>query len=147
MSCLQRWGLLTGGRPNNAAVALFACKMAEYPQMALRMARFRGTEKLSFIDNQRVADLPEPEYSILADGTIVITFRKAAFANLPANLPAIEKRILEELIVRPKSTYDELAQMTGKTRETVRVHIKALQDAKLLKRQGADKNGYWKVEF
>lgn len=42
------------GKPNNAAAALFATNVREYPQFRLRMARFRGTDKNEFIDNQRV---------------------------------------------------------------------------------------------
>lgn len=33
---------------------LFTKRAVDYPQFLLRMARFRGTEKDSFIDNMRV---------------------------------------------------------------------------------------------
>ena len=52
---LEKFELLTNGRLNNAAVALFSTKIAGYPQLRLRMARFRGTDKNEFIDNQRVS--------------------------------------------------------------------------------------------
>jgi ATP-dependent DNA helicase RecG len=54
-SVLDKLELLTDGHPNNAAAALFSTTTRNYPQFRLRMARFRGTEKLEFIDNQRVA--------------------------------------------------------------------------------------------
>ena len=46
--------LMNDGTPNNAAVALFSTKLTGYTQMRLRMARFRGINKMEFIDNQRV---------------------------------------------------------------------------------------------
>lgn len=51
---LDKLELLTDGVPNNAAAALFGTNNYEYPQFRMRMARFRGTDKMEFIDNQRV---------------------------------------------------------------------------------------------
>lgn len=42
-------------------------------------------------------------------------------------------------------TYDELAEKMNKTRETVRTNLRTLEDKKLVKRIGADKNGHWDV--
>lgn len=50
---LDKLQLLTNGVPNNAAAALFSTHIFSYTQFRLRMARFRGTDKNSFIDNQR----------------------------------------------------------------------------------------------
>lgn len=52
---LDKLDLLSDGKPNNAAVALFSTKLRSYTQMQIRMARFRGTDKHEFIDNQRVS--------------------------------------------------------------------------------------------
>lgn len=41
------------GKLNNAAAVLFLRDTARFPQFLLRMARFRGTNKNEFIDNQR----------------------------------------------------------------------------------------------
>ncbi|MCD8296734.1 MAG: hypothetical protein LUC88_04085 [Prevotella sp.] len=51
---LKRFSLLKDGKPLQAAVALFAKDTWQYPQLLLRMARFEGTDKLVFIDNQQV---------------------------------------------------------------------------------------------
>ena len=51
---LGKLELLNDGVPNNAAAALFSTKLRGYTQMQLRLARFRGTNKIEFIDNQRV---------------------------------------------------------------------------------------------
>ena len=45
--------MVKDGRIKNAAAALFAKNSNDYPQFLLRMARFRGTTKDSFYDNQR----------------------------------------------------------------------------------------------
>lgn len=51
---LGKLELLNDGVPNNAAAALFSTKLRGYTQMKLRLARFRGIDKMEFIDNQRV---------------------------------------------------------------------------------------------
>ena len=50
---LAKWNLLKNGSPTNGAVMLFSNNIEEYPQFRLRMARFLGTDKNEFIDNQR----------------------------------------------------------------------------------------------
>ena len=52
---LEKFGLLVNGVLNNAAAVLFAnSELIEYPQCLLRLARFKGTDKMVFMDNQRV---------------------------------------------------------------------------------------------
>ena len=51
---LRKLELMNDGVPNNAAAALFSTKLKGYTQMQLRLARFRGINKIEFIDNQRV---------------------------------------------------------------------------------------------
>ena len=52
---LEKFGLMKNSKLNNAAAVLFANKeLIDYPQCLLRLARFRGTDKREFIDNQRI---------------------------------------------------------------------------------------------
>lgn len=52
---LEKLEVLENGMLKNAAAVLFAKKkLAHYPQNLLRLARFKGTDKTVFIDNQRV---------------------------------------------------------------------------------------------
>lgn len=51
---LEKFNLLCDGKLNNAAAVLFGSKFYDYPQCLLRLARFKGTNKDEFIDNQRV---------------------------------------------------------------------------------------------
>lgn len=53
---LAKWNLLKNGNPTNGAVMLFSDEIDEYPQFRLRMARFLGTDKNEFIDNQRAEE-------------------------------------------------------------------------------------------
>lgn len=51
---LRKLRLLSDGEPNNAAAMLFTKnEKGYYPQFSIQMARFRGTDKNEFIDNQR----------------------------------------------------------------------------------------------
>lgn len=69
--------------------------------------------------------------------------------NLPANLPVnkTQRAILELLLENNRYTYDELAAKINKTRETVRINLRTLEEMKLLIRDGADKNGFWIVRI
>lgn len=49
----SKWKLMKDGVPTNGAAMLFSDKVDEYPNFQLRLARFLGTEKDEFIDNQR----------------------------------------------------------------------------------------------
>ena len=51
---LEKFNLLHDGKLNNASVVLFGRDFYYYPQCLLRLARFKGTTKDEFIDNQRV---------------------------------------------------------------------------------------------
>lgn len=51
---LEKFNLLHEGKLNNAAAVLFGRDFYYYPQCLLRLARFKGTTKDEFIDNQRV---------------------------------------------------------------------------------------------
>lgn len=52
---LEKLNMFENGVLKNAAAVLFAKrKLAHYPQNLLRLARFNGTDKATFIDNQRI---------------------------------------------------------------------------------------------
>ncbi len=55
-SILQKFGLYTNGKLNNAAAVLFSKgDIYGYPQCMVRLARFKGVDKQVFIDNQQVS--------------------------------------------------------------------------------------------
>jgi ATP-dependent DNA helicase RecG len=52
---LEKLGLIENHVLNHASAILFAKKkLVDYPQCLLRLARFKGTEKTVFLDNQRI---------------------------------------------------------------------------------------------
>lgn len=51
---LRKFNLLHDNGLNNASAVLFGKDLYQYPQCLLRLARFKGTTKDEFIDNQRV---------------------------------------------------------------------------------------------
>lgn len=51
---LEKFNLLHDGKLNNASAVLFGRDFYYYPQCLLRLARFKGTDKDEFLDNQRV---------------------------------------------------------------------------------------------
>lgn len=53
-SILEKFNLMRNGVLNNAAAVLFGRDFYYYPQCVLRLARFKGTTKNEFIDNQRI---------------------------------------------------------------------------------------------
>ena len=52
-SILDKFKLLKDGKITNAAVVLFGKNLYDYPQLMLRLAYFRGKDKLVFIDNKQ----------------------------------------------------------------------------------------------
>ena len=68
---LAKWNLLKNGNPTNGAVMLFSDNIDEYPQFRLRMARFLGTDKNEFIDNQRA----EGNFFDLLDAGMAFLFK------------------------------------------------------------------------
>jgi ATP-dependent DNA helicase RecG len=52
-SLVEKLKLTTNGKLKNAAAVLFLRDTSQFPQFLLRMARFRGNDKMEFIDNQR----------------------------------------------------------------------------------------------
>ena len=52
-TALGRLKLMQGNTLNNAAIILFAKAPQLFPQCTIRLARFRGNDKIEFIDNQR----------------------------------------------------------------------------------------------
>ena len=65
--------------------------------------------------------------------------------NLPVELSTTAKKIYHLLKEDGKYTYDRLSEAVGVTRETVRVSIRSLVEANLIRRIGPDKTGHWEI--
>ncbi|WP_455505430.1 ATP-binding protein [Coprobacter sp.] len=78
---LSKWKLLKNGVPTNGAVLLFSNNIDEYPQFTLRMARFVGTNKNIFRDNQRA----EGNFFQLLDAGVAFCFKHLSLSGRITN--------------------------------------------------------------
>lgn len=60
-------------------------------------------------------------------------------------MDALDIKIFDLIKSNARITYDELASLTGKHKDTIRVHLKSLRQKRLLVRIGPDKGGHWEV--
>lgn len=70
-SILSKWNLVKDGKVMNGALALFGKDLSGYTQMALRLARFRGTDKNEFLDS----GLAEGNFFDLLDAGMSFLFK------------------------------------------------------------------------
>lgn len=78
---LLKWKLLKNGVPTNGAVLLFSNNIDEYPQFTMRMARFVGTDKNMFRDNQRA----EGNLFKLLDAGVAFCFKHLSLSDRITN--------------------------------------------------------------
>lgn len=55
ITILNRLKLLHNGEVRNSAAILFGKDLADYPQVLVRLARFKGVDKKDFIDNKQIS--------------------------------------------------------------------------------------------
>ncbi len=65
--------------------------------------------------------------------------------NPHEKMAALDVKIFDLIKSNARITYDELASLTGKHKDTIRVHLKSLRQKGLLVRIGPDKGGHWEV--
>ena len=65
--------------------------------------------------------------------------------KLPEKLPELQKSIIDNMSKNSRITYVQLADITGKSRESIRKNIKKLKEAGLIQRIGPDKGGFWQI--
>lgn len=56
-----------------------------------------------------------------------------------------QQKIINTIKENPYITQEELVNIVGITRKSIISNMKKLQESGLIKRIGADKNGYWEV--
>ncbi len=65
--------------------------------------------------------------------------------KLPENLSELQRVIITNMLQKPKITYTQLVNITGKSREAIRKNIKSLKKAGIVKRIGPGKGGHWQI--
>ncbi len=87
-SLVEKLKLTTSdGQLKNAAAALFLHDTSQFPQFLLRMARFRGTNKNEFIDNQRAYG----NFFALLDAGIAFFFKHLSISGKIVGIMREEK--------------------------------------------------------
>ncbi len=65
--------------------------------------------------------------------------------KLPENLSELQRIIMTNMLQKPKITYAQLVNITGRSREAIRKNINSLKKAGLVERIGPDKGGHWQI--
>lgn len=76
----------------------------------------------------------------------IIETEKKVTQKVPVKVTANQKRIIDAIESNPYVTQEELANIVGIARKNIIANMKKLQENGLLKRIGADKNGYWELK-
>ena len=88
---LAKWKLTVNGVPTNGAAMLFSNNIYPYDNFQLRLARFLGTNKLEFIDNQRV----EGNFFDLLDAGMAFFFKHLNLSGVITNKSLMREERLE----------------------------------------------------
>ena len=75
----------------------------------------------------------------------IVQNEKRVIAKVTVKVTVNQKKILESVKKNPHVTLDELSKKIGISRKSIAANVKKLQEAGMLKRNGADKNGYWEI--
>lgn len=67
-------------------------------------------------------------------------------AKITQKITVNQRKIIAAIKNNPHITQDELSEAVGIARLNIIKNMKKLREQNLIKRIGADKNGYWQVE-
>lgn len=75
----------------------------------------------------------------------IIADEKKVTVKVTQKVTANQKKILNAIKNNPYITQEKLSEIVGITRKSIIANMKKLQTNGLIKRIGADKNGYWQI--
>ena len=76
----------------------------------------------------------------------IISTEKKVTQKVTVKVTVNQQKIIDAIKDNPYVTQEELSKIIGITRKSIILNMKKLQTSGLIKRIGADKNGYWQVE-
>lgn len=76
----------------------------------------------------------------------IISTEKKVTQKVTVKVTVNQQKIIDAIKDNPYVTQEELSKIIGITRKSIILNMKKLQEAGLIKRIGADKNGHWQVE-
>lgn len=103
----------------------------------------RKTAFFVVIYRKDIDELVENTEKDLKNDTINVNINDTINVNIKLN--KTEKNILEMIKNKPDITQNEIAEKLDITKVTVNRNINKLKDKNIIKRIGANKNGYWKI--
>ncbi len=90
--------------------------------------------------------LPEPEYNVWADGTIVIIFRKTSISQgEQTGEQKTWQRIISLMQKNPSISRREMAKILSKSESAIYKHIVRLNQKGIIRHVGPDFGGHWEV--
>ena len=107
------------------------------------ITRVYGKTAYEFRENSIVVTIPFNRINVVGgdrDG-----LNDSANPTVNPTVNPLDTEILALMSENDRITYTQLAEKTNKNRDTIASHIKKLTEAGLIKREGADKNGSWKI--
>ena len=75
----------------------------------------------------------------------IISTENRVNVKVKVKVNANQQKILDELKKKPYATIEELSELVGIAKKNIFNNMKKLQENGLLRRVGADKNGWWEV--
>lgn len=82
---------------------------------------------------------------ILKAAEEIVQNEKRVTVKVTVKVTVNQKKILEAVKKNSHVTLDELSKKIGISRKSIAANVKKLQEASMLKRYGADKNGHWEI--
>lgn len=76
----------------------------------------------------------------------IISTEKKVTKKVTIKVSINQQKIIDAIKSNPHITQEELADIIGITKKSITANMKKLQENGLIKRIGANKNGYWQIE-
>ena len=95
--------------------------------------------------------LKEPSFKEIQDGFLVTCFKTAQKTAQKTTQKTTQKKSTKDKIIdilreNPTITRSEMAQLLGKSQNTIKDHLAALKSKNRVERIGSDRDGYWRVK-
>jgi ATP-dependent DNA helicase RecG len=99
------------------------------------------------LESIRSYGLKDPSFEEIQDGFRVTFFKATQKATQKTTQKTSTKdQILDILRENQNLTRSEMAQLLGKSQNTIKDHLAALKSENRVERIGSDRDGYWRVK-
>ena len=99
------------------------------------------------LESIRSYGLKDPSFEEIQDGFLVTFFKTTQKSTQKTTQKKSTKdQILDILRENPKLTRGEMAQLLGKSQNTIKDNLAALKSEHRVERIGSDRDGYWRVK-